>query len=680
MHKRTSVPFSRTLMSAPAPEGARRWLMPLAALFSVVGLGCPGQELAPLGPCTVSAVSERVDQAGVSDVDLLFMVDNSGSMASEQAKIAKELPRLVQVLTTGDRCAGGNEDTCTLDDNKEPKRHFTAVKQLHLGVVSSNMGGIDEPTGSQAAVLACKGLGDDGKLQTSTDVAVDGVVAKRQEFQDYAEGEVVIQPDPDCMIPDQPRYQDYAAADNDKPADIAANFACVARLGVRGCPFEQQLEAVWKALAPSEGDGPAANYKFLNGSNGQGDGYNKNFLRDDAILAIIEVSDEEDCSITDAGKVLFSQAADATAEYGPLNLRCGKATDRPDYASLIHPTKRYITGLKSLKPDNEDRILYAAIVGIPTDTADKSPEEILDLPEMAFRENPLKPGFPATSCTGMTTDPVSGKVRIDEAYPPRRYMEVAAGFGENAVVYSICEDDYAPALDTLIGKIASKLKGNCLPRKLTPDAKGAVNCQVFELLNSADTEAKKCNPVRGHKGSPIKRPVRENGKIVQKAACEMAQVTVNVSADGKVPASGGKGWYYDDFSPELKEDCQPGEQQRIQFKFGDGTADLPSGAGATFECFQPVARIDNNAKGFDAINTNCLDGKQGACDARSDADYKLICIESNTCQIKCQVNPDCPPGWVCDHAGGDGNSKGPLYCQLPTCPADSSSSSSAPEE
>lgn len=666
MHKRTSVPFSRA-----------RWLTPLAALLSVVSLGCPGQELAPLGPCTVSAVSERVDQAGVSDVDLLFMVDNSGSMASEQAKIAKELPRLVQVLTTGDRCAGGNEADCDLNDDKEPKRHFTPVKQLHLGVVSSNMGGIDEPTGSQAAVLACKGLGDDGKLQTSTEVAVDGVVAKRQEFQDYAEGEVVIQPDEDCMIPDQPRYQEYAAADGDKPDLIASNFACVARLGVRGCPFEQQLEAVWKALAPSEGSG--ANYKFLNGSNGQGDGYNKNFLREDAILAIIEVSDEEDCSITDEGKVLFSQAADATAEYGPLNLRCGKATERPDYEDLIHPTKRYITGLKSLKPDNEDRILYAAIVGIPTDAGDKSPEEILELSEMQFRENPLKPGFPATSCTGMTTDPVTGKERIDEAYPPRRYMEVAAGFGENAVVYSICQDDYAPALDTLIGKIASKLKGNCLPRKLTPDAKGAVNCQVFELLNSADTEAKKCNPVRGHKGDPIKRPVRENGKIVQKTACEMDQVTVNVTADGKSPASGGKGWYYDDFSPELKEDCQPGEQQRIQFKFGDGTADLPSGAGATFECFQPVARIDNDAKGFDAINTNCLEGKQGACDARSDADYKLICIESNTCQIKCSVNPDCPPGWVCDHAGGDGNSKGPLYCQLPTCPADSSSSSSAEE-
>lgn len=689
MHKRTPAPLPRARVNsklarltarfdARAPEGLRRRLMPLVALLSVASFGCPGQELAPLGPCTVSAVSERVDQAGVSDVDLLFMVDNSGSMASEQAKIAKELPRLVEVLTTGDRCAGGNEDTCTLNDEMEPKRHFTAVKQLHLGVVSSNMGGIDEPTGSQAAVLACKGLGDDGKLQTSTDVAVEGVIAKRQEFQDYAEGEVVIQPDPDCRIAEQPRYQNYVAADGDKPDEIASNFACVARLGVRGCPFEQQLEAVWKALAPSEGDGPAANYKFLNDSNGQGDGYNKDFLRDDAILAIIEVSDEEDCSITDEGKVLFSQAADATAEYGPLNLRCGKATERPDYEELIYPTKRYISGLKSLKPDNEDRILYAAIVGVPPDANDKSPEEILELPEMAFRENPLKPGFPATSCTGMTVDPVTGKERIDEAYPPRRFMEVAAGFGENAVVYSICEDDYAPALDTLIGKIASKLKGNCLPRRLNPDANGRVNCQVFELLNTADTEAKKCFPNRGHKGNPIKRAVRENGKVQQKTACEMDQVVVT----NQVPAAMGRGWYYDSFSPELKDDCQPGEQQRIQFKFADGTADLPSGAGATFECFQPVARIDNNAKGFDAINTSCL-MDENACEGRSDTEpggYKLICVpSSNSCQITCKVNPDCPPGWVCDHAGGDGSKNGPLYCQLPTCPADSSSSSSTEE-
>jgi hypothetical protein len=670
MDKRTSVPLSRAGFFARAPEGALHRLMPLVALLSAASFGCPGQELAPLGPCTVSAVSERVDQAGVSDVDLLFVIDNSGSMASEQAKIAKELPRLVQVLTTGDRCAGTPEASCTLDDTKEPKRHFTAVKALHLGVVSVNAGGIDDPKSTQLGVTSCAGVGDDGKLQTSVDVAKDGVIAGNREFQDYAQGEVVIDPDPDCDIGDQPRYQEYTAGGKETPAQVAQKFACVARLGVRGCSFEQQLESMWKALAPSQGDGPPELYKFLNGSHGQGDGYNKGFLREDAILAIISVSDEEDCSIKDAGKVLFLQTPEATEEYGALNLRCGLATDRPDVDDLIQPTSRYIDGLKSLKPDNPDRILFAAIVGIPEDADKLSPEDILDLPEMQFAENPLKLTFPRTSCTGMTG------TRIDEAYPPRRFMEVAAGFGENAVVYSICKDDYAPALDTLIGKIASKLKGNCLPRKLNPDANGRVNCQVFELLNAADTAAKKCVPARGHTGMPIKHAVRENGKIVQKTACEMEQVTVT----NQVASPTGKGWYYDDFSAALKDDCQVGEQQRIQFKFADGTSDLPSGAGATFECFQPVARIDNNAKGFDAINTSCLMDKNACADRGNETEpggYKLICIEtSNSCQIACSANPDCPPGWVCDHAGGDGNTKGPLYCQLPTCPADSSSSAS----
>jgi hypothetical protein len=648
MHKRTSVIPSRA-----------RWLMPLAALFSVASLGCPGQELAPLGPCTVSAVSERVDQAGVSDVDLLFMIDNSGSMASEQLKIAKELPRLVQVLVSGDRCAGGNEDNCELTDQTEPKRRFTAVKRLHLGVVSSNMGGMDNPAGTQAAIKSCQGLGDDGVLLHSTEVAETGVIAGRQEFQDYEQGEVVLEPQPDCALGEQPDYQEFDVANMDDPQEVADKFRCVASLGVRGCPFEQQLEAVWKALAPSEGDGP--NYEFL-GGNGHGE--DTDFLRADAILAIIQVTDEEDCSITTDGKVLFEQGDAADEKYGEINMRCGTYAEDTSY---IHPTSRYIEGLTSLKADNPDRIIYAAIVGIPKDAFGKTPEEILELPDMQFAEDPLNPGFPRTSCTGMT----NGK--IDRAYPPRRLVEVAGGFQE-AVVYSICEDDYAPALDTLIGKIASKLKGNCLPRRLTPDAKGQVNCEVYELLNKSDT---KCAPERGHTGSVIERPIRENGKIVKKKACKMSQVPVEDNA----PLASGRGWYYDNFSKSLTEECAVGDQQRIAFKFANDETDLPSGAGATFECFQPVARIDNNARGFDAVNTSCRDDAS-ACEDRSDKTddgYKLICINNSTCQITCKANPDCPPGWVCA-ASGTGDNKTAQYCQLPTCPQDNSAPASSSSE
>src|ERR1700712_4439912 len=78
----------------------------VVASLAISSFGCPGQDLAPLNPCTVSEATTRVDQAGVSKVDLLFMVDDSGSMANKQLRLARELPRLVNVLTSGDRQYG----------------------------------------------------------------------------------------------------------------------------------------------------------------------------------------------------------------------------------------------------------------------------------------------------------------------------------------------------------------------------------------------------------------------------------------------------------------------------------------------------------------------------------------------------------------------------------------------
>ncbi|MET0286991.1 MAG: hypothetical protein ABW352_21085, partial [Polyangiales bacterium] len=229
-----------------------KWLSPLVALSM---LGCPKQELAPLGPCTVSAVSERVDQSGVSDVDLLFVIDNSGSMASEQLKLASQLPNLVTVLTSGDRFPG--VDDADLPAGATPEnRKFTPVKTLHLGVVSTNAGGIDEvPANSQAAIQSCADEGDDGRLQNSTAVAVDGVYAmSRNEFVGYDAGQEVLAPRSECDIAGLPKYQVFEAGEDDARTTAQA-FSCVSALGVRGCPFEQQLESMWKALAPSEGIG-----------------------------------------------------------------------------------------------------------------------------------------------------------------------------------------------------------------------------------------------------------------------------------------------------------------------------------------------------------------------------------------------------------------------------------------
>ncbi|MEY4512301.1 MAG: hypothetical protein RLZZ450_4423 [Pseudomonadota bacterium] len=624
-------------------EMVARWVWCVAGVIALCGLsslcvGCPGQELAPLGPCTISAASRRVDQSGLSKVDLLFVIDNSGSMATKQVKLANELPRLVQVLTTGNRNAGRAGGAATGQDM------FTPVSSLHLGVVSSNMGGVDDPSGANAGIMACRGLGDDGKLQRSTEVAVTGVTANAPfEFPGYNPGDVVLAPDPACAnVAAPPKYQEFAAGQDPSAEEIAASFRCVSKLGVRGCSYEQQLDAMWKAVAPSDGADA-----FFDDTKGHGNpkGFNAGFVRDDAILAVIQVSDEEDCSIKPEGKELFTDTAAATQKFGAeVNLRCGR---HGESMALVWPVSRYINGLRALKPDNADRIIFAAIVGIPPRAVGMPFDQVLALPEMQFRAGAL--GQPTPSCRGNTGG------RAEEAYPPRRFLQVAQGFGNDAVVSSICSDDFAPALDKLIDRIATKLSGNCLPRRLKRDASGKVQCDVYELLAEGET---KCDAKRGHVGRPLKRASEaSDGVRESRLACKMQQVAVSNQRQ-----TDGTGWYYDDFTDQVKSVCPAGDQQRILFSFGE----LPEGASATFECLQPISSIDPNGRGVEAVNTACQAGGN-TCRDRSDDDDKLICVDG-TCQITCKANPECPPGWVCDTALAQG--KGEKFCQLPTCPTD----------
>src|ERR1700755_240137 len=95
--------------------------------MTVLATGCLDRELKPLNPCLVSGVSRKVAVNNVDKVDLLFMVDNSNSMAGEQESLKVQFPKLITVLTSGERMPG--------DPNP-----FPPAKDLHLGVVSSDMG------------------------------------------------------------------------------------------------------------------------------------------------------------------------------------------------------------------------------------------------------------------------------------------------------------------------------------------------------------------------------------------------------------------------------------------------------------------------------------------------------------------------------------------------------------
>lgn len=182
------------------------------AAIGLIGTGCFERALRPVNPCTRANVGETISVESVDEVDLLFMIDNSNSMAEEQASITAEIPRLVRILATGD---SSNPPDGTQD--------FAPVRSLHIGVITSDMG-----TGGNAVPTCDRGtfgtrLGDDGILLTRS--RVTGCMATFPAIFDFNRGE-----DADAF---------------------AANVACVATTGTGGCGFEQQLDAVLKAVSPS---------------------------------------------------------------------------------------------------------------------------------------------------------------------------------------------------------------------------------------------------------------------------------------------------------------------------------------------------------------------------------------------------------------------------------------------
>ncbi len=308
-----------------------------------------------------------------SGVDLLFVIDNSNSMAEEQESLAAELPGFVSALLEPP------------DENGDGEPDWLPVRDLQIGVITADMGtgGYDVPTCSGA-------FGDDGILRTE------------------GRGELL---ECDAVYP---RFFRHTAG-SVPSEELALHVGCVAQAGVGGCGFEQPLEATLKALspaAPTRYTGPSYTPpRFFRDTSGHADGANAGFVRDDTLLAVIIVTDEEDCSASDPA--LFDPAS---PRYGTadLNLRC---FTHPD---ALHPIERYVTGLTALRPDRPDLFVLGILAGIPADLAVPAPT--------------------GTEYWRMLTDS-----RMVERVDPR------------ATVQSICQSDYRPvaaAFASLIGRRA----------------------------------------------------------------------------------------------------------------------------------------------------------------------------------------------------------------------------------
>ncbi|KYF94217.1 hypothetical protein BE17_11940 [Sorangium cellulosum] len=272
--------------------------------------GCLNRPIATNEPRTTATIVERLTQSSVDKIDLLLAIDNSGSMADKQDILAFAIPDLVSGLVNP-RCINEAGESTTVgspntDCPQGFKREFEPVKDIHIGIISSSLGG--------------HGSGACPEATSRSNVDMAHLLARETESSDNGTiptylGKGFLAWDPDQKLdgtPDMPGENDGEAdIDTDSPNDLN-NTSLVGQLklmvkgtGQAGCGFEAQLESVYRFLVDPE---PYATIEIQEdvavptGLDQDVLRQRAEFLRPSSLLAIIMLSDENDCSIREEGR------------------------------------------------------------------------------------------------------------------------------------------------------------------------------------------------------------------------------------------------------------------------------------------------------------------------------------------------------------------------------------------
>jgi hypothetical protein len=243
-----------------------------ALLLAGIGgsTGCLDRPVTPASPRTSNAVTELVPPSH-EQVDVLFAIDSSASMADKQAVLAKAVPDLIGRLVNP-RCLNrdgqpsveqplGPEDPCP----RGTAREHEPVRDLHVGIVTSALG--------SGGADACRGetADDGGRLVSRGATGPAGYLTWSPTAADPAGAKLV--------------------------AELSSRVLAV---GEKGCAYESQMEGWYRFLVepnPPAGIevGPAG-FPVLVGTDHELLQERADFLRPGSLLAIVVVSDEDEHS------------------------------------------------------------------------------------------------------------------------------------------------------------------------------------------------------------------------------------------------------------------------------------------------------------------------------------------------------------------------------------------------
>ncbi|MBX3162068.1 MAG: hypothetical protein KF773_39260 [Deltaproteobacteria bacterium] len=333
--------------------------------------GCPDRSIDKVIPGQDKIESKDIPVNINRDIDILFLIDKSPTMADEQAALTANFPRFIRSLS---QIEGG-------------------LPNIHLGVISQDIG-----AGNMTVGGTCTGLGDNGNLLATA--RVPGCTPPNGNFIS------------DIDMGNGTRQKNYTGSLED-------TFSCIASLGPTGCGFEQHLGSLEKALKNPN---------------------NAGFLRPDAFLAVIIISDEDDCSAKDTQ--IFNPSNSAV---GPLaDFRCfewgwecdegimsrtapGTYTNcRPRTNSpYLHHPDHFVEEIKKVKSD--PRQIIISLINGPSATTEPS------VPTTSVTIN--------TAMNNVAVLEPSCRVGNQSAFAMPRLAYFAKQFPDRNSFFSLCNDD-----------------------------------------------------------------------------------------------------------------------------------------------------------------------------------------------------------------------------------------------
>jgi hypothetical protein len=261
---------------------------------------------------------------------------------------------------------------------------------------------------------------------------------------------------PGCgLAPSQSFVKASAAGTSDNfTGTLASVVGCLTQLGDGGCGFEHQLEstrqALIRSLQPNDPD-------------------NAGFLRDDAYLAVIMLTNEDDCSVP-ADSQLFNTAVSSVNDQPPLgglwSYRCnefGHVCDQPlpHFATGLPTT---LTNCRSAEKTDGLYHLTPVADFVSFLLAVRAPDHLfvaaLTGPPQPYTVHARAAQF-ANGSTEMQPEISHSCTAADGSYadPAVRLGQFIGSFGPNGAFESLCADD----LGASVTRIAQKLVGAMQP-------------------------------------------------------------------------------------------------------------------------------------------------------------------------------------------------------------------------